>query len=310
MATPATTLASVNGAGTTYDLKYAVADNRLVGLWRLMTGYRLKYLGATASVGLAAVFRTASFFLVRYLVDDVLGQEGATHQLALIALGFIVLAFLQGGFSFASGRLAAQTAESVARRLRNYLFDHLQRLSFTYHDRIQTGELVQRCTSEVDALRRFYADQASGVGRIVLLFVINFIALLVLDWKLALLSVIVVPLIVVISILFFSRVSKLYEAYQEQEANLSTSLQENLSGIRVVKAFARGDYERDRFEVENSGKYRRGRRATLRTVYVPGRPQEVRSVTSASTRILEAVPPERHPEPTLPEGSPSPTMIG
>ena len=66
------------------------------------------------------------------------------------------------------------------------------------------------------------------------------------------LSVVVVPLIVVISILFFGRVSKLYEAYQEQEANLSTSLQENLSGIRVVKAFARGDYERDRFEVENS----------------------------------------------------------
>jgi ATP-binding cassette subfamily B protein len=111
----------------------------------------------------------------------------------------------------------------------------------------------------VDALRRFYADQAIGVGRIILLFVINFIALLILDWKLALLSVVVVPLIVVISILFFGRVSKLYEAYQEQEANLSTSLQENLSGIRVVKAFARGDYERDRFEVENSEKYRRGR---------------------------------------------------
>ena len=250
-------------SSATYDLKNAVSSNRLRGLWRLMTGYRLTYLGATLSLALAAVAQTSTYLLLRFFIDDVLGQEDYMRLLPLVALGFVGLALVQGTFTFLSGRFAAQTSEGTVRRLRNYLFDHLQRLSFTYHDRTQTGELVQRCTSDVDALRRFYADQAIGIGRIVLLFVINFMALLLLDWKLALLSVIVVPLIVVISILFFRRVSKLYEAYQEQEANLSTSLQENLSGIRVVKAFARGDYERDRFEAENSEKYQRGRQLIM-----------------------------------------------
>jgi ATP-binding cassette subfamily B protein len=263
MAIPANTLASVNGAGTNYDLKYAVADNRLVGLWRLMTGYRLKYLGATASVGLAAVFRTASFFLVRYLVDDVLGKEGATYQLALVAFGFIFLALLQGGCSFLSGRLAAQTAESVARRLRNYLYDHIQRLSFTYHDHTPTGELIQRCTSDVDALRRFYADQAVQVGRILSLYVVNLTALLLLNWQLALFSTAVVPVLVIMSALFFRKVSKAYESFQEQDAIVSTVLQENLSGVRVVKAFARQDYEREKFDRDNLEKYQRGRRLIL-----------------------------------------------
>ena len=95
--------------------------------------------------------------------------------LVLIALGFVGLALLEGGFTFLSGRLAAQTAEGVARRLRNYLYDHIQRLTFSYHDRMQTGELIQRSTSDVDAMRRFYAEQAIGIGRIILLFGINFV---------------------------------------------------------------------------------------------------------------------------------------
>jgi ATP-binding cassette subfamily B protein len=181
----------------------------------------------------------------------------------LVALGFIGLALFEGTFTFLSGRLAAQTAEGIVLRLRNYMFDHIQRLPFAYHDRTQTGELIQRSTSDVDALRRFFSDQAIGVGRIALLFAINLAALLTLNWKLALFSVIVVPLVVLISIFFFKRVSKAYEAYQEQEATLSTTLQENLSGVRVVKAFARQDYERDRFEADNWAKFQRGRRLLM-----------------------------------------------
>ena len=77
---------------------------------------------------------------------------------------------IQGVFTFFSGKLAAHAAEGTILRLRNYLFDHLQRLSFSYHDRAQTGELVQRCSSDVDTIRRFFADQAIGVGRIALPF--------------------------------------------------------------------------------------------------------------------------------------------
>ncbi|RLC92808.1 MAG: ABC transporter ATP-binding protein, partial [Chloroflexi bacterium] len=210
-----------------FDFKTTVSDNRLVGLWRMMTGFRLVYLGAVAGVGIAALLRTGNYLLLRYFVDDVLEQE-KLGALPLIALSFVGLALVQGAFSFLSGRWAAQTAEGITRRLRNYLYDHIQRLSFTYHDKTRTGELIQRATSDVDAVRRFFADQAIGMGRIVLLFVINFVALIELNAQLALLSIVVVPLIVVMSAFFFTKVSKAYEAFQEQEAKLSTTLQENL----------------------------------------------------------------------------------
>lgn len=248
---------------STFDLKQVISSNRLLGLWRMMTGFRLTYVGATLSLALAALSKTATYLLLRYFIDEVLGQGEPGRTLLLIALGFVGLALFEGTFTFLSGRLAAQTAEGIVLRLRNYLFDHIQRLPFGYHDTIQTGELVQRATSDVDALRRFFSDQAIGIGRIVLLFAINLAVLITLNWQLALFSVIVVPLVVMISIIFFKQVSKAYEAYQEQEASLSTTLQENLSGVRVVKAFARQAYERDRFEVQNWEKYVRGRRLLM-----------------------------------------------
>jgi ATP-binding cassette subfamily B protein len=254
----------------TFDLQEAIAENRLVGLWRLMTGFRLLYLGAALTLGIAASMKAANSFLLRYLIDDVLSAGRFDRTLIFVALGFVGLALVEGGFTFLSGRLAAQTAEGIARRLRNYLFDHIQRLTFTYHDQTQTGELIQRSTSDVDTIRRFFAQEAIGLGRILLLFTINFIAILFLNWQLAVLSIIVIPVIVAISYFFFTRISQAYEEYQEQEAKLSTTLQENLSGVRVVKAFARQDYEEEKFEADNQERYQRGKRLlTWHSIYWP-----------------------------------------
>jgi ATP-binding cassette subfamily B protein len=254
---------TADASATTFDLKSTATGSRPLGLWRMMTGFRRIYLWATLSLGVATVARTGSLLLLGYLVDNILLDEGRMGLLPLVAMGFVALALVQGAFTFVSGKLAAQTAEGITLRLRNYLFDHIQRLSFTYHDHTSTGELIQRSTSDVDALRRFFADQAIGVGRIVLLFVVNFAALLWLNWQLALLSVIVVPLVVLTSVLFFRKVSQRYEAFQEQDAVLSTTLQENLTGVRVVKAFARQEYERNKFEGDNWEKYLRGRRLLI-----------------------------------------------
>ena len=129
---------------------------------------------------------------------------------------------------------------------------------------------MQRSTSDVDAIRRFFSEQAIGIGRIVLLFVVNLAVLISLDPRLALLSVLVLPITIGMSIYFFRKISEAYEAYQEQEATLSTRLQENLSGVRVVKAFARQDFERSKFDVENWEKFNRGRRVLrLHSVYWP-----------------------------------------
>ncbi len=259
-----------------YDFSQALTPNRIRGLWRILSGFRLQYAGATISLAIAASSKTATFLLLRYFIDTVLGQGNYglggdfNRTLIIIALGFLGLASLEGTFSYFSGRLAAFTAESITRRLRNYLFDHIQRLEFNYHDKTPTGELIERCTSDVDALRRFYSEQAIGVGRVILLFVINFAVIMDLNVKLALISIIIVPIIILTSVWFFKRLTKVYEKYQEQEAILSTTLQENLAGVRVVKAFARQEYEIDKFNTENWEKYNRGRRlVTMQSLFWP-----------------------------------------
>lgn len=245
-----------------YDLKQAYSKNRLAGLWRLMTGFRSTYMVATLAQGMAALAKTATYFLLRYFVDTYL-SGASTVALPLLAVSFLALAALEGGFTFISATFASRTAEGVTRRLRNYLYDHIQHLTFTYHDNTQTGELIERSTSDVDALKRFFADQAISVGRIILLFIVNFVALINLNASLAWRSVVVIPIVVAISTIFFHYISKAYEAYQEQEAVLSTALQENLAGVRVVKAFARQDFEKEKFETQNFEKFIRGKRLLI-----------------------------------------------
>ena len=245
------------------DFHIVLSDKPLTGLFRLMNDYRLIYLVATLSLGVAAAARSGTYYILGKFADAILAKNAITQTLPWIALGFVGLAVVTGGFTFLSGTLAAYTSENIARRLRNYIFDHIQRLSFTYHDQTKTGELIQRSTSDIDAVRRFFAEQAIGAGRIFLLFIVNLTALLMLNWKLALYSIVVVPFTIVLSIFFFRRVSKIYEKYQEQDAALSNVLQENLTGVRVVKAFARQSFEREKFDGENWEKFKRGRRLLL-----------------------------------------------
>lgn len=247
-----------------FDFRATVNANRLVGLWRMMRGFHLSYLGATLALAISALAKTSVYLLLRFFADDVLAEkkmigDTMTQTFLWIGLGFILLALIEGGGSYLSGRLAAFTAEGITQRLRNFLFDHIQRLSFSYHSQTPTGDLIERVTSDVDALRRFFSEQAIGVGRIVLLFIINWAAILYLNVELGLLSVIVIPPILLISLWFFKKVTKAYEDYQVQEAVLSTTLQENLTGVRVVKAFARQDYEMKKFDKDNWLKYIKGK---------------------------------------------------
>lgn len=247
----------------TSDFQHIVSQSPLSGLWGLLRGFRLRYLVAISSLAIATAARTGTFFLIGYLVNEILQRSDMLQILPLIAGGFVALALTEGTFSFLSGRFAARTAEGIAQKIRNYLYDHIQRMTFAFHDKMPTGDLIQRATSDVDAVRRFFAEQALGVGRITLLFLVNFIAVLTINTQLALYSVVVVPIIVVMSVFFFRRVSKAYEHYQNQDAVVSTTLQENLTGVRVVKAFARQDHEMDKFEKDNFEKFRRGKKLLI-----------------------------------------------
>jgi ATP-binding cassette subfamily B protein len=252
-----------------FDLQPTLARNGFVGLWNLLRGYRLRYGGAIFFLALMALFNTAKFLFVGTFVDNVLTQqvENLTLTLVLVALGFIGLALLQGVAAFLSGRLAAETGEGMALRLRDYLFDHLQRLPFNYHDQAKTGEAMQRATSDVESIQRFFAEQATGVGRILLLFVVNFIAVLTLHWQLGLLSVMVIPIVVAVSIFVFRRMSVAFDKMQDQESKLTTTLQESLTGVRVVKAFSRQAFEEKKFDEDNHSRFVMGRRVLLMHTY-------------------------------------------
>jgi ATP-binding cassette, subfamily B, bacterial len=257
-------MAITSTRSTYFDFRKALSKKKLIGMLRMMTGYQSAYLAANLTLAISALAKTMTYLLLRNFADTILGDTtpfaGTLERtLIWIALGFIGLAGVEGGFAFLSSRLASFSAEGITRRLRNFLFDHIQRLSFAYHSKTPTGDLIERVTSDVDSVRTFFNDQAIGIGRIALLFVINFIAIWQLSWKLALASIVVVPIILTVSIWFFNKITKAYEAYQEQEAKLSTTLQENLTGVRVVKAFARQGYEMDKFEKDNWEKYLRGK---------------------------------------------------
>ena len=147
----------------TFDFRKSLEENRLKGLWKMMVDYRMPYLGATAALAVSALAKTFTYMLLRYFADDVLTQgkyigNSLTGTFVWIAVGFVGLALVKGSFAFLSGRLAAYTAEGITRRLRDFLFDHIQRLSFSYHSATPTVDLIERVTSDVDALRRFFAE--------------------------------------------------------------------------------------------------------------------------------------------------------
>ena len=253
-----------------FDIRTTISDNKLKSLWHLMRGYKRIYLFAAVSLGFAAAFRSGTYLILGRFIDELVADNDIGKYIPLIASSFFGLAVLQGIFTYISGRLAAKTAEGIARRLRNFLFDHIQRLSFSYHDKTKTGELIQRTTSDVDAVRLFFADRAIGLGRVLLLFIVNLSVLLFLNARLALLSIVVVPLTIALSIIFFRKVSDAYEEYQDQEAILSNTLQENLTGVRVVKAFSRQAYEKDKFDLENLRKYKKGKKFfTMHALFWP-----------------------------------------
>jgi len=253
-----------------FDIRSTISENKLKSIWHLLRGYKRIYFIAALCLGFAAAFRSATYLILGNFVDALVARDLAGYYIPLIAISFFGLATLQGLFTYISGRLAAKTSEGITRRLRNFLFDHIQRLSFSYHDKTKTGELIQRTTSDVDAVRLFFADRAIGMGRILLLFIVNLTVLLTLNVRLALLSIIVVPLTILLSLIFFRKVSDAYEEYQDQEAVLSNTLQENLTGVRVVKAFARQKFEEEKFDKENKEKFSKGKKFfTMHALFWP-----------------------------------------
>jgi ATP-binding cassette, subfamily B, bacterial len=222
------------------------------------------YIGALIAIAGEVAAESIGNLVIRHIIDNVILENRGMSMIILFTFLFGGISLFRALFSFLEGRGKAKVSETVARNIRNQMYDHIQHLSFQYHDRAQTGELVQRATSDVDAVRRFFAEQVPGIARIGLLFVINFVILLVLDTKLALLSIIAVPLIAFISIFFYRLIFTAYDSFQDHQGKMTARIQENLSGIRVVRAFARQDWEKDKFQKVNRTQLDKGMTLLMR----------------------------------------------
>ncbi|MCY4525492.1 MAG: ABC transporter ATP-binding protein [Anaerolineaceae bacterium] len=259
------------------NLRRALAASRMRSIFMLLNGYRWIYAAAIISLILSTMAQTTIWLLLAWFADSLLASIGVAgaapvemRDLAMLAGVFLTLAVVQAGFSFNSGRLAARAAEGVALRLRVALFYHIPWMSFRALDRQQTGDLLQRSTSDVDTIHQFFSEQALETGRILSLFVVNLAAIMVIHVPLALVSVASIPFTVVVSGLFFKRLEKVYRQYQEQDAVLSTTMQESLTAVRVVRAFARQEHENQKFERDNLERFRLGRRMlTLYSLFWP-----------------------------------------
>ena len=244
---------------------------RLKKLARFYRGEGFRFIGAALFTVAGAALSLLTPLVFRFVVDTVLdgkapslpsfllrvyelagGRDYYLRNIWILGLVIIGIYLFDGGFSFFKGKWSAVIAESGARTMRSTLYRHIQSLPFAYHATAETGDLVQRCTSDVDTVRRFLSGQVFEIVRCICLVVASTVFMLLLDLRMALISMASTPFIFLSSMLYFRKQRDAALKWDEAEGNLSTLLQESLTGIRVVKAFARQDHEREKFGAQNS----------------------------------------------------------
>lgn len=214
---------------------------------RFMRAYSTAAAAAILAVLAASAADLAAPQLLRWIVDAGVSQR----DMAVVAKGCVALigVAIAGALAqFAQGYLSAKASHGAAFDMRNEIFAKLQALSFSYHDRAQTGNLITRVTSDVDLVRDFVGG---GLVNIVsaALILIGAIALLVAaNWRLAMVAIVVVPATLAVLVSFVGRLGPQSRRFQERLGALNSVLQEDIAGIRVVKAFARESFERERYD--------------------------------------------------------------
>ena len=212
--------------------------------------YWLTALGAFISLFIVNTTNLATPQLLRVLIDQ--GIQGQDLPVVFTMAGSLVgLALIRGLFNFLQGYWTEVTSQGVAFDLRNSIFEKLQRLSFSYHDKAQTGKLMVRMTSDVEMVRMFAGTGFLQLISAVILLVGTLVILFSTNVLLTFIFLGMLPAIGVIFVLFIRRVIPISKSVQIKLGNLNTVLQENLAGVRVVKAFAREEFEEGRFNTRN-----------------------------------------------------------
>jgi len=234
-----------------------------------MEGQKIKFVVLLGIVLISVGLSLLSPILFQFLIDNVINKAEITNPLMqwysgvfggvdlirdnlwLGALMIIMVNLLTLSLQFFRGKWNGQISELFAQKLRDNLFSHLQNLPYAYHQKSKTGDLIQRCTSDVDTVRRFIAGQFAEMLYAVSVTFIAMVVLFNVYAPLAWIAIIALPVIFVFAYVFFIRMQKIFKTSDEAEGVLSNTIQENLSGVRVVKAFNREVYEAEKFDDKN-----------------------------------------------------------
>lgn len=186
------------------------------------------------------------------LLESIGGRDFLRTHLWWAAVAVLTVAGLSAVCKYLTTLYNTKAAEKLVKTMRDELFEHIQHLPFSWHMKNQTGDMIQRCTSDVDTTKQFISAQLVNVFRIVLMLVLSLVFMFSMNIKLALVALVTFPIIIAFSAGFHGKIGHLFTECDENEGALSTIAQENLTGVRVVRAFGREKYEKDRFEKQNN----------------------------------------------------------
>ncbi len=219
---------------------------------------------------LASVMELICPKIISFTVDSVIGDEEFTlfapldsllekiggiaflrSNLWIVAALIILIAVLMGTFNYCSSVFNRRGAETLVENMRNRLFHHIERLPFSWYMKNQTGDIIQRCTSDVETVKSFLSDQLTSILSTVLLIVISLVFMFSISAPLATVALISIPIVIGYSAVFHSKIGDRFLECDNNEGKLSSIVQENLTGVRVVRAFGRERYEVEKYTKQN-----------------------------------------------------------
>lgn len=221
---------------------------------RFFKGAKRYFIVAVIASFITTVFNSLTPQIFRFTIDSVLDGDKYPYlaeHLWVIAGALVGVAMLSGAAMFFSRFFTARAGENFAENMRNALYAHVQRLPSAWHDKNQTGDIIQRCTSDVEVIRNFVVTQLLEVFRTVFLIGVSFTMMWSMNRKLSCIVLLFVPVIVAYSSIFYRLIARRFTDADEAEGELSTVVQENATGVRVVRAFGREQYEMERFRKKN-----------------------------------------------------------
>lgn len=240
-------------------------------IWRFLKGSRGFFLLCMGCAVVSALAEMITPQIIRVAVDQVLGKAGQDslspwvrgilaaaggaawlrEHLWVMAAAIVGVAVVNAAAQYGFRVFNARGGETLVKTMRDTLYTHIERLPFRWHMEHHTGDIIQRCTSDIDTTRNFISEQMTGLIRILILLVFSLVFMMGMHVPLTLIAMIPVPVIIGYSIHFHHLIWKGFQDCDENEGKLSAMVQENLTGVRVVRAFGRERYERDRFDHQN-----------------------------------------------------------